>query len=76
MFEPRDMWTKLKEKGETIFSRAGWSTFRQEPSQGNHIEEKEKRLTGLSVQHVQAHTPRFMCSEASVSMLVQCLLEG
>ncbi|TKY69157.1 hypothetical protein E2542_SST05425 [Spatholobus suberectus] len=74
MFEPRDMWTKLKEKGETIFSRAGWSPFHREPRQG--IQEKEKSSTGLPVvagQHVQVHTPtRLVCSEASVSMLVEC----
>jgi len=70
MSEARDMWTKLKEKGETIFSRAGWS-----PS--SRIQEKEKTSsTGLpvvaSTQHMQVHTPRFVCSEASLSMLVDC----
>ncbi|KAG4906221.1 hypothetical protein AAZX31_20G007800 [Glycine max] len=72
MFEPRDMWTKLKEKGETIFSNAGW--IHREPSQG--IQGKEKSSPGLAVvagqQHVQVHTPRMMYSEASVSMLVEC----
>ncbi|KAL5192975.1 hypothetical protein HKD37_20G055275 [Glycine soja] len=39
------MWTKLKEKGETIFSNAGW--IHREPSQG--IQGKEKSSPGLAV---------------------------
>ncbi|KAG5022901.1 hypothetical protein AAZX31_07G152300 [Glycine max] len=74
MFEPSNMWTKLKEKSETIFSSAGWNPSHLEPSQG--IQEKEKSSTGLAVvagqQHMQVHTPRLMYSEASVSMLVEC----
>ncbi|KAL9324821.1 hypothetical protein ACSQ67_005466 [Phaseolus vulgaris] len=71
MFEPRDMWSKLKEKGETILSGAS-----RNPSKG--ILEKEKSSsTGLPVvassQHMQVQTPRFMCSEASLSMLVDCI---
>ncbi|QCD89388.1 hypothetical protein DEO72_LG4g332 [Vigna unguiculata] len=76
MFEPRDMWTKLKEKGETIFSGAGRNPSSREP--GFHgIQEKEKSSsTGLpmvsSRQRMQVHTPWLTCSEASLSMLVDC----
>lgn len=77
MFEPRDMWTKLKEKGETIFSGGGgWK-----PSSLEHnlhgIKEKEKSSsTGLpmvaSSQRKEVDRPWLMCSEASLSMLVDC----
>ncbi|KAK7407743.1 hypothetical protein VNO78_09789 [Psophocarpus tetragonolobus] len=67
MFEPRDMWSKLKEKGEKILSGAGW-TQREPTSHG--IQEKEKSSTGQH-EHVQVHTPRFIFSEASLSMLVE-----
>ncbi|CAJ1932825.1 unnamed protein product [Sphenostylis stenocarpa] len=76
MFEPRDMWTKLKEKSDTILSRAGWNPSIREPSfQGIHEKEKSSS-TGLPVvasQNVQVHTPRLMYSEASLFMLVECL---
>ncbi|KAK7348972.1 hypothetical protein VNO80_23773 [Phaseolus coccineus] len=75
MFEPRDMWTKLKEKGETIFSRASRNPSSEPSFQG--IREKEKSSsTGLpmvsSSQHMQVQTLRLMCTEASLSMLVDC----
>ncbi|KAK7308552.1 hypothetical protein VNO77_42166 [Canavalia gladiata] len=70
MSELRDMWTKLKEKGNIIFSRSGSNPIHHESSHQG-IQQKEKSSTVVG-QHSQVLMPRLMYSEASVSMLVEC----
>ncbi|GMY05907.1 hypothetical protein FCV25MIE_01146 [Fagus crenata] len=71
-----DMWTsemaKLREKGQTIFSN-GTSPTNAESNQ--RVQPKEGSSTGLVTafsRFMPINSPVVLCSEASLSMLVDC----